>query len=493
MISIGFGAANQSAKAEVGEILYEDPNWYFNGNAAGTKMGSAVSGVGDVNGDGKPDVLVGAELYQGTQEKEGAAFLFLGSGGSLSNVPDWHFYGGQKGSHLGCALTGLGDINKDGVDDIAISACEYNIEENDEMNKSKVGAVFVFHGSPSFTLSTQPDWTLIGDQVEAYLGTSVSSAGDINKDGYMDMLVGAPSYPLLDELGNPLPNEKRGKVFLFFGSKEGFSSTPDWQAEGKTNGEKFGFSLTTADVDGDGDPDVIIGAPRPTNKGSVYVYENIDGVLSTTPKIIPHDQSGAQFGFTVKGVGFVNEDKYEDVVIGAPYFKELIDLNLVSKGCVYLFAGSSTGLSGTPSREICGQVPNGKLGASLAKAGDMDNDGYDDFLVGSPDFSEIVIEPGEEQQGAVFLFFGAPKTSSPAHVRADVDSVFGGKADTDFGISIGSIGDINGDNQLDIIIGAPDFKVGGIRPGRAMVYFAGIPGIPEPEDVFSIFLPVIQK
>jgi len=488
MISISFGSTYLNAKAEVGEILYEYPNWYFNGNAAGTKMGSAVSGVGDVNGDGKLDVLVGAELYQVTQSKEGAAFLFLGRGGGLSNVPDWQFFDGQQGSRLGCALTGLGDINQDGFDDIAISACEYNIED-----KSKVGAVFVFHGSASFTSLTQPDWSFFGDQVDAYLGTSVSSAGDINNDGYMDMLVGAPNYPLLDELGDPVvTNEKRGKVFLFLGSKDGFSSTPDWQAEGRIDGGKFGFSLTTADVDGDGDPYVIIGAPN--NIGSVYVFENDNGVLSSVPTVITHGKSGWQFGFAVKGVGYVNDDLYEDVVIGAPEYKEKIDdSTLVSYGCVYLFAGSPSGLPESPSREICGQVPNGKLGASLAKAGDMDNDGYDDFLVGSPDFSEIVIEPGEEQQGAVFLFFGAPKTSSPAHVRADVDSVFGGKADTDFGISIGSIGDINGDNQLDIIIGAPDFKVGGIRPGRAMVYFAGIPGIPEIDYSNSIFLPLIQR
>ena len=492
MISLGFGSTNLIAIAETGEILYEDPNWYFNGNAAGTKMGSSVSGVGDVNGDGKPDVLVGAELYQGTQEKEGATFLFLGSGGSLSTVPDWHFFGGQKGSHLGCALTGLGDINKDGVDDIAISACEYNIEEDGEVKKSKVGAVYVFHGSNSITLSTQPDWTFFGDQIEAYLGSSVSSARDINQDGYMDMLIGAPLYDTLNELGEPIFTNN-GRVFLFLGSSEGFSDVPDWTADGFFNAEKFGSSVTTADVDGDGYPDVIVGAPRPTNKGSVYVYESDAGVLSNVPKVLPHSQTGSQFGFSVEGVGYVNDDLYEDVVIGAPDYKKVIDLTPVSFGCVYFYDGSPTGLAESPSREICGQVPNGKLGASLAKAGDMDNDGFDDFLVGSPDFSEIVNEPGEEQQGAVFLFFGASKISSPAHIRTDVDSVFGGKADTDFGISVSSIGDVNGDNQLDIIIGAPDFKVGGIRPGSAMVYFAGIPGIPVYDYDFSIFLPVVQK
>lgn len=492
IISIGFGSTNLSANAEVGEILYEDPNWYYNGNAPGTRMGSAVSGVGDVNGDGKPDVLVGAELYQGTMEKEGAAFLFLGSGGSLSTVPDWSYFGGQKGSHLGCAMTGLGDINKDGVDDIAISACEYNIEDDEGVVKSKVGAVYVFHGSTSFTLSTKPDWSYFGDQPEAYLGSSVRSASDINKDGFMDMLVGAPLYDTLNELGEPLLTNN-GRVFLFLGSSDGFSDVPDWTADGLFNAEKFGSSVTTADVDGDGDRDVIVGAPRPTNKGSAYVYENENGMLSNVPMIIPHTQTGSQFGFSVAGVGYVNDDIYEDVVIGAPDYKKVIDLTPVSFGCVYFYAGSPTGLPVSPTREICGLVPNGRLGASLAKAGDMDNDGYDDFLVGSPDFSETEIVPGEEQQGAVFLFFGASKSSSPAHVRSDVDSVFGGKADTDFGISVSSIGDVNGDNQLDIVVGAPDFKVGGIRPGSAMAYFAGIPGIPINDYDFSIFLPVIQK
>jgi hypothetical protein len=322
--------------------------------------------------------------------------------------------------------------------------------------------------------------------VEAYLGSALSSAGDINNDGYSDLLVGAPTYDTLDEFGDPILTNN-GKVFLFFGSPDGLSDVPDWTAEGIYNAEKFGSAVTNADVDGDGDPDVIIGAPRPTNKGSVYVYQNNAGVLSTTPTILPHSQSESQFGETLTGVGDVNKDGSEDVLIGAPDFKVLVDLRVISVGCVYLYTGSLTGLSNSPDKQICGQIPNGKFGASLAKVGDMDKDGFDDFLVGSPDFSETIIALGEEQQGAVFLFFGA---ADPIHVRSDVDSVFGGKADTDFGIAISSIGDVNGDNQLDIIIGAPDFKVGGIRPGRVMAYYAGIPGIPDAE-IFPVYLPLV--
>jgi len=188
----------------------------------------------------------------------------------------------------------------------------------------------------------------------------------------------------------------------------------------------------------------------------------------------------------------VNKDGSEDVLIGAPDFKVLVDLKVISVGCVYLYTGSSSGYSDSPDKQICGQIPNGKFGSSLAKAGDMDKDGYDDFLAGSPDFSDINDDSGEEQQGAVFLFFGAAKDSNPPNVRSDVDSIFGGKADTDFGIAISSIGDVNGDNQLDIIVGAPDYKVGGIRPGRAMAYFAGIPGIPDYE-IFTVFLPNVLK
>jgi len=491
LISIGIGLLTNinNAKALIGEVLYEDPNWFFNGNTSGTKMGSAVSGVGDVNGDGNPDVLVGAELYQSAIDKEGAAFLFLSSGGGLPGVPDWSFFGGQQGSHLGCVLTGIGDLNKDGSEDIAISACEHNIEVDGEVNKSKVGAVYVFHGSPSFILSTQPDWTFIGDQVEAYVGSALSSAGDINHDGYSDLLISAPGYDTLDELGDPILTNN-GKVYLFFGSADGLSQVPNWTAEGIYNAEKFGSAVTSADIDNDGDSDVIIGAPRPTNKGSVYVYKNNDGVLSSTPKILLHNQTEAQFGAKLTGVGDVNKDGFEDVVIGAPNFKELIDLNVVSVGCVYFYSGSPTGLPDTPDKEICGTFPNGKLGASIAAAGDMDGDGFDDFLVGAPDFSDINDDSGEEQQGAVFLFFGTAKDSNPPNVRSDVDSAFGGKADTDFGIAISSIGDVNGDNRLDIIVGAPDYKVGGIRPGRAMAYFAGIPGIPDYE-IFPVYLPLV--
>jgi hypothetical protein len=482
-IKIGVISGVKVAIAETSTILSAYPNWFFNGNTSGENMGSAVSAAGDVNGDGEADVLVGAQKYTLNQYREGAAFVFYGSGGGLSSIPDWKMGGGQQGTMYGCELKGLGDVNADGFDDITVGACELNLLEGSTITKSKVGAAYVYYGEQNFAAKTDPDWELIGDQAEARLGSALSGFVDEQQDEsikYADLLVGTPYYDSIEKINV-------GKVALFLGSDTGLGNSSVWEVVGETSSALFGNSVDNAgDVNNNGYDDVIIGAPRPSSIGYAYVFLNsADGLSTTHSWRVSDEESGSSFGTSVAGVGDVNKDGYDDVLVGAPTKKILIDEVSQAVGCVSLYLGSSGGLSTTSSWTYCADQVGGQFGASVAAAGDINQDGYADFLVGMPFFST-----SNEKQGAIFLFFGSNNSSG---VNSDYfESTFGNKADTEFGTSVSTAGDVNNDGLLDVIAGAPNYKASGYRVGRVMVYYAGIPGIPD-FDVFSVFLPLVSS
>ncbi len=475
----------QVVNAEINTILSTEPSWgypskeYFSSFQKGTDLGSAVSMTRDVTGDGLDDIIVGAQRYEVNIYREGAVFVFSGSYNGLSNYPIWEIGGGQQGSLFGCAVSSLGDVNGDDQNDIAVGACEYTYSM-DLLTFSKAGAAYVYYG-PLNSLKTSEDWIFKSNQSDARLGSALSNVGDLNGDGINDLIVGAKNYSEGQGLNN------NGKVFVFYGSApDGLSSTPDWEAIGESSSAQFGSAVANAgDINNDGLTDLIIGAPRPSDIGKVYVYLNSESGLPGTPsQVITNNELTASFGAAIAGVGYVNNDDFADVLVGAPYAMNSVD---EKTGCVYLYWGSADGLSAEPWKQ-CGDIAYEQFGYSVAAAGDMnDDDTYDDFLVGIPRYSDQVINPGEEEQGAVFLYFG-----SPTGVRSDYfESTFGKKAETMFGAAISGAGDVNNDTKPDVIVGAPTYKVDSKNPiGRIMGYYAGEAGIPD-LDLFSIFLPMI--
>lgn len=137
-----------------------------------------------MDGYGIDDVLVGAPGYDGTATDDGRIYLFRGTPDGPSAEPLWTFDGGQDCADLGWSVAGAGDLNGDGYADVAAGAPFYDGGHSDE------GRVWVFYGSPS-GLSLTPDWWAEADQVGAFFGFSASGGGDVNGDGYDDLLVGA--------------------------------------------------------------------------------------------------------------------------------------------------------------------------------------------------------------------------------------------------------------------------------------------------------------
>ena len=199
------------------------------------------------------------------------------------------------------------------------------------------GKAFIYYGSAT-GLETAASWTESLGQANARFGGSVATAGDINGDGYADVIVGA------SEFDNGEPNE--GRAYVYFGSASGLSAAAVWTEESDQAGAYYGASVGTAgDVNGDGYSDVIVGARGydngETNEGRVYVYHGSPSGVSPTHGWVTGGNGGLPYsGLTVATAGDINGDGYADVIVGSRYS----DNGEADEGRAFLFHGSATGL-----------------------------------------------------------------------------------------------------------------------------------------------------
>jgi hypothetical protein len=410
------------------------PTWTHNGGQANAKAGSSVTGLGDLNGDGHADVAIGLPGYSSGQSNEGQVRVFKGvtTLAGLSLTASWSFESQQVSAALGTWVGAAGDVNGDGLADLVVGAPFFDSGETDE------GVALVFHGRTAPPPTTAA-WSVESDQPNADLGECVARAGDVNGDGYSDVLVGVPGY------SNGQANE--GRVMLYTGSATGLAVTPAWTVESNQAGARFGYSVSTAgDVNGDGYSDVIVGAPYysngQTDEGRAFVYLGSATGLATTPAwTFESDQVGARLGWSVSTAGDVNGDGYSDVIVGA----YLYDATQPAEGRSYVFLGSATGLSTTPVWTWDSGQTNAYSGSAVGLAGDVNGDGYDDVIVGAHLYDNT-----NSTEGAAFLFHGSP--SGPETTYAW--SVYGGSPGSpQLGNIAGHAGDVNGDGYSDVFIG----------------------------------------
>jgi hypothetical protein len=263
-------------------------------------FGASVSGAGDVNNDNLADVIVGAPTEHGGSLGSGRAYIFLGDDGSslyelVSPNP-------ETGGGFGGSVSGAGDVNSDGYDDVVIGA---SWEDGGAVN---AGRVYIFSGNGGGLLYTlecpQPE-------VTGRFGVSVSGAGDVNDDSYADVIVGA-----LLEIGGV---GDAGKAYVFSGNGGGLLyslESPNAEAGGY-----FGFSVSGAgDLNSDGHTEVIVGAPLEdsgaTDAGRAYLFSGDGGGLYATLET-PNPISFGQFGGSVSAAGYVDLSIVPDVIVGA--------------------------------------------------------------------------------------------------------------------------------------------------------------------------------
>jgi hypothetical protein len=307
-------------------------------------------------------------LYDNFQIDEGRAYVYLGSSEGLGTVPAWTAEPDQNRAAFGSSVASAGDVNGDGYDDVIVGAPNFGSAFN-----SDEGRAFLYLGSAAGP-SVLADWSAGSGLYSSAYGFSVASAGDVNGDGYADLIVGAPLY---DNRGFP----DEGRVFVYAGSVSGPSRDPVWTADGNKTLAQFGYSVAGAgDVSGDGIADVIIGAPY-DDSGRVFVYHgSLAGLGPSSDFSAKINKSPAQFGASVAGVGDVNGDGIADVAIGAP---RVGDQTTTAGGLVRVYYGSRSGLGNPPAFSATESQTNALLGGSVAGAGDVNGDGLGDIIAGA--------------------------------------------------------------------------------------------------------------
>ncbi len=318
--------------------------------------------------------------------------------------------------------------------------------------------------------------SFIGERSEDYSGRAICIAGDVNGDGFDDILIGA--------FYNDDGGSEAGKTYLILGSSSGWAhdttlSKTDASFIGEENGDNSGLYLGgPGDVNGDGFDDILIGAPSNDDgggdSGQTYLIFgkssgwSLDTDLSNSDASFIGENDRDASGVVASGKGDINGDGFDDILIGAPSN----DDGGNSAGKIYILFGKKSGLSidtdlSEADATYAGEWSDDLCGRSISWAGDVNNDGYDDILIGA-----LGNDEGGSDAGQSYLILGREKGWQPNSDLSNVDASFIGEQGDDIsGVSVSSGGDVNGDGFDDILIGASFNDEGGDASGQAYLIF----------------------
>jgi len=415
--------------------------------------GKSVSSAGDVNGDGFDDILVGAEF----RDDGGRAYLVYGPvyGDVLLADADAVLIGADAGDVLGRSVSGAGDVNGDGFDDILVGA------PGDDTAGTSAGAAFLLYGPlyGDIDPATAADAIFVGEEPSDNAGDTVSGRGDINGDGFDDILIGAESAD------HGLAN---GTVYVVYGHAYGTIdlSMADGALLGESGSNEAAKTISGAgDVNGDGFDDILVGASRPySGTGESFVVHGpVYGAMSLSDaKANLLGESAMDDAFVVSGAGDVDGDGFDDVLIGAAGD----DDGGLNGGCAYLLYGPVDGDVdlALADAKLLAEADGDGAGTAISDAGDVNGDGFADILVGAPWESTAA-----NKTGATYLVYG-PVSGHISLSDADVKIVGETRWD-EAGSAVSNAGDVNGDGFDDLLVNAENSNIGGTMAGTTYVLY----------------------
>jgi hypothetical protein len=486
--SQGAATLKVSGSAQIGTFGTGTGGLTFSGARQADHVGASIEIVGDVNGDGLDDLLIGTHRVGSNPSQSANIYLLFGtiegtegyiipeyldgSPAYLNGSTGFRFDGLAATDLAGLAVSGAGDVNGDGFADLLIGAPFADTNSLSNSGQSYL----IFGGSANLAaldrsgggsadglitltaLNGTNGFVFNGLAADDHLGWSVSGAGDVNGDGFADLLFGAP--------GADPNNESSGQSYLVFGG--------------------IG-NLATIDIAEGGAADGRI---------------NLAALNGMTGFVLNGLAAGDAFGQSLSGAGDVNGDGFSDFLIAAP----AADANgKPDSGQSYLILGGSTNLAtldtadgfttagrispsfldGTTGFVLNGVEAGDQSGSALSGAGDVNGDGFGDFLIGAP-----FADPNGSDSGQAYLLFGGPTGLSGldtagggfadgrillAALSHTTGFIFDGQfAEDGSGSSVSGVADVNGDGFTDLIIGAPWADPNGlVDAGKAHVIFGG--------------------
>ncbi len=489
-------SCGEGAGTVPGDLVWE-------GAEAAARLGASVSSAGDIDGDGRAELIAGAPYALQNSLTCGKAYILAapqGASGALP-VPGANvlvtIWSTKKNSLLGASVAGLGDFDGDGFLDVAIGlpgAAGYVNGDNDD-NVAYTGAVVIVYGSASMPatidIDTYPVTRLVGATAGEQAGYAVAAAGDVNGDGLADVIIGAPRAK---EKATGL-KEQKGRAYVVFGNRTrrdviDLETQADVTIEGVQSYAKLGSAVAgIGDMNGDGFADVAIGSPYLDTYGYSDTGEALVVFGSTAmPAVIDPSMalidiglrlsgrgSGIRLGWAVGGAD-VNGDGFPDLVAGAPYGGDL------QAGVAYVFFGAAVLPSENDVRDIgsrgvviAGTSSYGYLGLALAGVGDVNADGIDDMAIAAPNAPDGVLAGA----GIVYVLNGRATWPQSTNVTALASrTIAGGRAYAGFGEALAAAGDHAGSAGFDFAVGVPRQSPNGLACAGQISVFCGevIPG-----------------
>ncbi len=479
--------------------------------AGGQNSGYSVASAGDINGDGIDDLVIGAPGAEpGGQFIAGSSYVVFGTAlglpaqldlSNLNGVNGFRIDGAAGGDQSGTIVAPAGDINGDGIDDLIIGASRASAN-----GVGTSGSTFVLFGrtgawGATFALSALDGtngFRLDGVAGDDASGEGAASAGDVNGDGFDDLIIGARG-------ADPGGLASAGSAYVVFGKASGWSAAVSLSALNGANGFRLdgaqtmdltGYAVASAgDVNGDGFDDVIIGARRfnansLSDAGAAYVvFGKASGWASGLALSSLDGTNGFRLdggaaldeaGYSVSGAGDINGDGFADVIVGAMYADPG---GRSSAGTSYVVFGKASGwsaalalssLNGANGFRLEGLSGGDWSGCSVAAAGDVNGDGYGDIIIGAYGAAP----GGVSSAGSSFVLLGKPSGWTASVSLSSLNGTNGFRADGAAGVvvsgaSVASAGDVNFDGFDDVVIGA---HLSGSGAGSSFVVYGKATG-----------------
>ncbi|MFH1466991.1 MAG: hypothetical protein ABIO70_21590 [Pseudomonadota bacterium] len=426
----------------------------------GDQVGEALALLGDVTGDGVPDLAVGLPTRDVVATDAGAVYVASGglSGSQNLATVGIYLYGTTSTGAAGRALAGGADLTGDGVNDLLVGAPGDDSYGNDR------GVVWLVDGPITAGSLPSVAWALYGPTSNCDAGWSVASVGDVDYDGQDDLLIGAP--------GAAGVGTDAGAAYLLFGpvSSTLSLSSADLTLSGAVAGDEAGWSVAGAgDLDGDGLSDLLIGAESEssaaTDAGAVYVvYGPASGVtsLSGADATLLGQAAWDYAGYAVSGAGDVDDDGNDDLIVGA----RMQDAGGGASGAAYLVYGPVTGTMSLSLADaiLVGSAAGEMAGGSVAGLGDLDGDGRGEIAVGAVGAASL-----GSNTGIVYVLAG-PLSGTLTLGGGGYASITGVHAGDKLGQALAGGMDGDGDGIPDLFTAAPYEDSNGSSSGAAYLF-----------------------